>query len=1150
LSNLELTYNNFVNRISSAARKDISAKYTRRALITLSSFIAIILIAVVLEAIFEFSTPVRKFVFFGYFSALFATASTILALAYLEFSSSSRDDKINLYAQKIGAFFPDIKDNLINALQIYRSTKQSKNFFSNELAVESINQVNKHTEGINFQEIVSNKENRKLTFLLSGSILLSAILFLIFPSTFQSSAYRIINYNYTFIENTLGIAYEVTPGNIEISKGENVKLGAKILFNDPNYKTDEITLNTKTLSNEGVELSENSQKISSISANEFETTLANINSNTVYRFEYKGIKSEEYKISITSRPVIKSVKITVYPPAYTRLPSQIIERSEIYTIAGSKIYVEVNASDDLSKSLLAFNNGNELKMELNGTGAVGSFNASGNGNFKINIFKNFGDKELSNSNPQDYQVRVYPDEYPKINIIEPEGENQAANTKEILLRSRITDDFGFSKMRLGYKISKSKYSPPDKDYRFSDIPIINLDATGLEVPYQWNLSSLNPGTEDEIEYFVEVYDNDAVTGPKMTRSETRKFIFPSLESLLNKTEKSKDEIENSLKSAYEDAMELKNELDEIKEKLDKNPEELGLNDPHKNQELQNKIQNIQNQFSATQQKLEDLMNDLQNNNQISKETLEKYMELQKMFQQIDSKELREMLKKLQEAMKNMSPDQLQEAMKNFHFDEESFQKSMEKTMELLQKILNEQKFGELTQKLDEISKEQDKIKEQTKNTDEQDKNKLNELSKSQEQLQKEYEEFQKQLQELIEKMKKLNSNDETAKQLEKLLKEMQKKNLEQKMNESSKNLQQGNKNQSQNNQQQLSSDLSLMNQMMQDILAQMLNEENSKLMAKMMEILSQLQEMSKKQGELKEQSKELDKDSDSKEFKENAKQQDELAQDLSKAIDQLMSLSQQMSMTPQMMKSLGDAYNHMKDASQSLQGKDGKSGNMSQGKAKESLDKAIERLQSMCQNGNKPGNGSSLSQLLQMLQQMIARQQMLNQKMGEIGPPGNQGQYTQEQMAQMQKLALEQETIKKNLQQLNEEFKKQQEMEGKKLLGNLDQVQKDMMEVVKDLLDNSISPETRKRQEKILSRMLDFQLSAREKDFEKRRESRPGKDFDRSSPPEIIISKPTIIDGINQDALELQKESYNEDYEVLIQKYLEKIKALRNNNNQ
>jgi hypothetical protein len=785
-------------------------------------------------------------------------------------------------------------------------------------------------------------------------------------------------------------------------------------------------------------------------------------------------------------------------------------------------------------------------MELSGKNALTSFTASSNGIFSINIVKEFNGKELSNANPKQYQLRVYPDEYPKIQIIEPDNaETNVQGLNEVLLRSRVTDDFGFSKMRLGYKIAKSKFGPVDSDFRFADIPIKNTDATGLEVPYLWNLSGLNLGTEDEVEYFVEIFDNDAVSGPKMSRSQVYKLVYPSLEALLNKTEKAKEEIEKELESAYRDALELKKELDEIKDRLEKNPEELGLNDPLKNQELQHKLENIQNNLSNTQQKLDDLMKELGEHSQISKETLEKYMELQQLFRKIDSQELRDALKKLQEAMKNFNKDQLKEAIRNFKFDEENFRKSLEKTMELLNKILAEQKFGELTQKLDEITKEQDRIKEETKNTPQNDTGKLDELSKSQAQLKKEYEDFQKQLKELQESMKKFGSR-QISKEMLKMLEEMMKKQLEKKMQDASQNLQNGNKNQSQQMQDDISRDLNQLNRNMQDMLAQMLEEENQKLMAKMMEFLNRLQEMSEKQGELKEQSKELDKESDSKEFKENQNMQQQLQNGLSNLIEEMMSMAQQMGMNPMMSKNLGDAYNEMDKAVDQLGKKEGKNANKSQGKAKEHLDKAIERMKQMCQSG-MPGMGNkpsmSLNQLLQQLQQMIQRQQALNLQMQGMGQNENQGPLTQEQMAQMQKLALEQQTLKDNLRQLNEEFKKQQELEGKKLLGNLDEVQKDMMEVIKDLQDNNITPETKKRQERILSRMLDFQLSQREKDFEQRRESRPGKNFDRSSPPEIVISKPNIIDGINRDALELQKENYTEDYEVLIQKYLGKVKG-------
>lgn len=1145
MSNLELTYQSFLTRISVVSRKDIIVKLLKHSLIALAAFVVVALILVSAEATVEFSSMVRKVFFFGYLSSFFATIVYLLLRTLLSYRNASNAFQIKKYAGRIGNSFPEIKDNLLNAIQIYGYAKRKEHIFSSDLVSESINQVNEKSMPYDFANVISFGELKKFAAIFAFSMLLFTSLLLVFPNIFQAAANRLINYNFTYVENTLGIAYKVKPGNMEVSKGENVEITAKIMFNDPNYKTDQVTFITKTVTDEGIELSSNSEKISAASVNEFKANINNINANTLYLFEYKGIKSSEYKITVTARPIIKNVKITVYPPAYTRLPSRVVEGTEITAIMGSKIYVELESSDNISKSFIQLTGGSPLMLDINGKNSSGSFTAARNGTFKFSIAKDFNGRELTNINTQDYTINVIPDEYPKVSIIEPQSELTLKGENEILVRSRITDDFGFTKMTLGYKITKSKYGTTDKDYKYADIPLQNPGATGLEVPYMWNLSKLNLGTEDEVEYFVEVYDNDGFSGPKMSRSEIRKLVYPSLEALLNKTEKTKDEIENSLKSAYDDAMELKKEMDELKEKLDKNPEELGLNDPKKQQEMQNKIDNIQNQFSETQKKLDNLMQDLQNNNQVSKETLDKYMELQKMFQRIDSKELREMLKKLQEAMKNMNPDQMKEAMKNFKFDEETFKKSLEKTMELLNKILNEQKLGELTQKLDEITKKQDEVKDQTKNTSEQDKNKLNDISKTQQQLKNQYEDFQKQLKELHENMKKM-SNDEITKEMEKMLNEMMKKKLEQKMNDASQNLQNSQKNSAEKQQSELSKDLNDLNQQMKDMLSDMMQKENSKTQEEMKKMLEKLQELSKKEGELKKQAEQMDNESSPNEFKEQQQKQDNVKGQLSKTIDEIMSLAQQMGPNPMLSKNLGDAYNEMQKASEHLGKQNSKDAGKSEGNAKDALDKAIEKMQKMCQNG-QPGkgkNGSSLEQLMQQLAQMIAKQQSLNQKMGEMGTNGNQGKLTQEQMAEMQKLSMEQSTVQKSLQQLNEEFKKQEENEGKKLLGNLDQVQKDMMEIVKDLQNNNITPETKKRQEKILSRMLDFQLSQREKDFEQKRESRPGKNFERSSPPEIVISRPNIINGINQDALDLQNQSYSDDYEALIQKYMEKMKAI------
>lgn len=1149
MSSLELTYRSFISRITDTGKKDILFTAAGRFLFMMFVFITSALILISAEALFEFSVTIRTVIFFGFISAFAATVVMILLTAFLAIRKLNTSSEINRYAVRIGSSYPQIKDRLLNSIQLYDYTVKKDHIFSDSLAAESINVFNSSTSSIDFRNSVSFKKNNRLIILFASSLLLFTLLLSVFPGTFLSAANRIVNYNFTFVDNTLGIRFDVKPGNMEISKGDNIEVTANITFNDPAYTTDEITFHTKEVTPDGIEISEYEQKLSSVSVNSFKAEIKNINSRTIYWFEYRGVKSSSYTVTITNRPVIKSVKITVYPPAYTKLPSRVIDGSEITTIAGSTVFIELEASDELSRAMIQFAGAvAPVNMELNGKTARGSVTASSNGSFTVDVIKMFNGKELTAVNPKQFNLKVFPDQFPVISIIEPENNDlNVVGTSQLLIRSRVTDDFGFSKMRLGYKIVSSKFGPADKDFRFTEIPVKNTDATGLEVPFVWSLSSLNLGSEDVVEYFVEVYDNDGYSGPKMSRSQVKRLVYPSLESLLKKTEKTKDEVENSLKSALDDAMELKKELDELKEKMEKNPEELGLNDPKKNQELQQKVENIQNNLNATQQKLDDLMKDLQQNSQLSQETLDKYMELQKMFQKIDSPELREALKKLQEAMKNMNKDQLKEAMKNFKFDEDNFKKQLEKTMELLDKIMNEQKFGELTQKLDDITKQQDALKEETKNTDKNDKNSLNDQSKKQEDIKNNTKDFQQQLKELSENMKK-SGDQQLSKEMQKMLEDMMKKMLEQKMQNSRQNLQDGNQQQSQKQQEEISKDLNEMNQQMQDMLQSMMDKESGKLQQKMEEFLDRLKEMSKKQKELMDQSEDLDKESNAKDFQNNKQQQDQLKNDLSNLTEEMMSMAQQMGMSPMMSKNLGDAFNEMQNASDQLSQKDGKSANKSQGNAKESLDKAAERMSQMCQNGKQQGKGKKpgqgLQQLLQQLQQMIAQQQQLNNQMQGMNPNGNQGKLTQEQMAQMQKMALEQQKIKDGVNQLNEEFKKQQESDGKKLLGNLDQVQKDMQEIIKDLQENNITPETKKRQEKILSRMLDFQLSTREKDFEQKRESRPGKNFDRSSPPEIVISKPNIINGINQDALEIQKENYTEDYEILIQKYLEKIKSV------
>jgi O6-methylguanine-DNA--protein-cysteine methyltransferase len=146
-----------------------------------------------------------------------------------------------------------------------------------------------------------------------------------------------------------------------------------------------------------------------------------------------------------------------------------------------------------------------------------------------------------------------------------------------------------------------------------------------------------------------------------------------------------------------------------------------------------------------------------------------------------------------------------------------------------------------------------------------------------------------------------------------------------------------------------------------------------------------------------------------------------------------------------------------------------------------------------------------------------------------------------ERRAELGRLASQQGNAMKAIQELEEERKK---IVGERQpLGDLKQIAKDMQEVMSDLQSGSLSSETRLRQERILSRLLDASRSMTERDYEKSRESNSGKDVQRTSPADF--APPTSKQQQNRTLLDQLKMGYTRDYESIIRQYYEALQRQR-----
>lgn len=1161
--NSEILYKALTSKLKKVWIKELYYRYTNSLIILFASALFSGLGLILTGVFFNLSSLFRTICFLGY-TGIFLSGFIYFTLVFVlnRFEIFKKFNPVK-YSLKIGYFDADVSDNLANSLSLFANRKGNP-YYSETLILSNLNKTAEKYSPFNLSRFIPFYTLKRKFLVPFTFIVLISFLFILFPNSLLPSLKKYINYNLEYLSDGTGISFEVIPGNTKAVIGSNVQVYIKIISDNKNFNASDIKFNYERIDREGNLISAVEKVLIPIDKNLFKDTIL-ANCDIKYFAEFHGIKSSVYNISLEDYPVLKSFSFKIIPPSYTNSePYEIKEGTkDIICPEGSRIELNIASNKKLSSAFININDFN-LSLQTKEDNATGVFIAERSGKFNF-ILKDY-DGNINN----DYNIfnlKVIPDETPKVSIIEPVENNfELRGKKEVLLRAKISDDYGFRSLTLNFKKIKDRTSASEKEslkeyFGIIDIPIINKTATSLEIPYIWNLILLLSKSGDGVDYYMEVKDNAGKTG----RSEIKRITFKSAADVIKETEKYTKEIQKNLKSVYDDTKNLERELSELRKNLQKG-EETGVNEMRKKQELKDKIERVQNNMQAIQDKIDAGIQDIKQNNSLSEKVLDQFMKLQEQFNKINTPQFQEMLRKLQEALKKNNPQELQQEMRNINFDEEAFRKQLEKIMELMKKIENLQKFGQLTKELEELLRKQEDIKMQTMNTQNTDRQTLNELSKKQSELKDNVDKISESIDEFKNDLKK-NKDDISTDGLEQVSKNMKSKNLKSKMQKSSEQLQKGEKTSSEETQDDILKDLNELNEMMQDAFENEMNSDESfkKMLDKMKQMKSDIEELSKDQEELREETGK----SDSKEdYQKNQKNQKDLQTRLTRTIDDLFSLTKSgLQVTPEMGKELGNAYNKMDKANQELQNESKNNAMSNQQSAKNSLDNAAkmlgEMINQMSQQG-KPGNkpGGRMAMLMEKLAQLIKLQQGINgqiQQLGEDGKRGEKGKdgengnigqngkegKDQESMKKdiIDRLKIQQENIKKSLEELNEEFEKERRRNNEQFLGDLNKVAEDMQQLIRDLSEYKIDEKTTERQNKILSRMLEFQLSQREKDFEQKRESRPGENFIRSTPPEIVITGPNSFNALKEDYLRLQREGFTKEYEELIMDYLKSLKV-------
>ena len=1109
------TYNLLVKKLSEFRKKESRLDAFTAALNFIVPALALVLLSLCVEAVFRLPESGRVILVAVDFFALAGLFFFYFVLPLSAILLRLREPLLKT-AMKVGRFFKSVNDRLANALQIYQNYERDRERFSLSLIESSLLQSAAEVKNVDFNAHLDTSRFKQAFF---KSVILGSIFIItagLFFSTFSAAGYRLVHPMQDFSqEHELG--FFIRPGNATVVKGQDVQLAG--IVSDSTY--DQAVLLLETI--------EATQRISLVKSTDdsFRYKIPNIRSGFHYAFAVGKQSSDKFAITVIERPLLRNVQLKIEPPGYSKITAFLLDENigDVSALKGSRVKINGVANKNIHAAQIHFSGGKSRSMTPRDRRVSGAFNVIQDDVYSIWLQDDAGNENVS---PIQYKIRVMPDNFPLVQILSPNQDIDLGDDMLIPLVIEAEDDFGISRIRLAYQLIAGGEGEPDSSrFSFSDIQGFEANEEQVRVAVNWDLSTVEMYPTDVLVYYVQVFDNDDVSGPKSARSSLYRARFPSLYEMYEETADEQENASESFEKALEKGRQLEQKLNEMALEMKRTTEM----DWQKKQEFEEAVQrqkDIEQHLDNAIRQMDEMMQKIEKNNLFSQETMEKLEEIQSLYKEIMTPELQDAMQNMDEAMQNLDEKLLQQAMQNLKMNVEEYNKTLDRTLSLLKKLQAEQKLDQAQKMAQDLADRQEEITNDAKKQGADNQT----LAKEQQRIASDTEQLSDLLDQLQKQMKELPSSP--MEQVQQAAQQMQQDGLQQSLSQLEQKMSENNMSgvpqqsaQAQKSFQKMADNLDQAKQMMN-------GEMQRQAMQAMRNGSRQLLQLSKQQEQLMQQMQGMPRTSP--EFMDMAEKQEQTASSLQRVVDGMAeTMKNNFGIDPKISQSLGKAMMEMQNAINAMAERNGNQATRSQGESMAQLNAAVRGMQQSMQNMMQQGGsgGMSYQQFLQQMQQMADQQGQLNQQSQALG---NQGQLTPGQQAALARLAAEQAQIRKSMQQMAREAQGMPE-----ILGSLEKIAEDMKKVEQDFANKQITRDTINRQNRILSRMLDSQKSVNKREFSRERQAQTGKHYVSRSPDALPKDLGERENQLQQDLLRAKKEGYSRDYLKMIENYFKAL---------
>ncbi|MEA3296761.1 MAG: DUF4175 family protein, partial [candidate division Zixibacteria bacterium] len=1029
----------------------------------------------------------------------------------------------------------NLKGRLIAAIQ-FANMRETPGY-STDLIALTEKQALEKASGIRLGDAISfNSLFRAARFLIVTTIVALTILVLS-PGLFSYS-YEVYSHPATEIAPPLGYRLIPFPGSVEWIKYRDIEIGAVI--------TGDMFPETATIWHRLVGGSWQKTKVDLESMHrtglvgEDSLTVVNklrqINRSIDYYVEAGRLKTEIQKIDVVDRPRVNGIKLSIFYPEYTGLSPTVIDENNgsFSAVVGSRVNLEVTTNLPVEMAELVFFDSSSTRLEVTDKTAGTSLRIDSSRTYYVRLIDHLGEE---NPDPIEYYMTAIPDEYPSIEVLRP-GFNVNLGEEMLLpLKVRIFDDFGFSSLVLKYTVySQGQLSEEHVAVlHFSD----RIKTEG-EVEFNWDLDALDLYPGDYVTYHFEVADNDLISGPKTTSS--RQFVarFPSLEEIIAETEGESAQrvqrTENLLKTGRKITERMKN----ISRKLQAQQKStLGADWQNKKElsGLTEKNADLLKNIEKTAEKMEKSIDKMSENSLMSRQIMEKMTQIQKLFEEVATEEMKEAQRKLMEALKNMNREELEKAVKNAQMSLEELLERLERTLSLLKKMELEQKMEAMIRRVEELVKKQEAVNQETDTTA---KDNLPALGSSENEIKSSLQSLKKDVENL--KQRALEAEMDQSSEVQKFSEALEKTDADQDMGKMEQALNMKQQAEAMEKGKTALSKLLEMLDNMQQQLASMQGGDQSEAEKAMRMALEDANYLSRNQEKLREEAAKIR--SQSVMLHDVATAQQDLSNACNGLTNRISKLGKQSPFVAAGLRALvNQATRHMNLAIEGFSSRKGYQAVREQREAMVNLNLAAQLLMESLEQQSQCKKGGSCDKKLNKLQSLCNKQNKLNKECkSQCNKPGSKAnpRFNKEGRMALERLAGQQEAIRKSVQDLNREFGS-----SRQILGRLDAITEEMKKVEEELTSGEIGPETTERQLKIYSRLLQASRSLQRRDFTEQRKATTAVS-DRFHVPSPLSSGFFDDDGVKlEDKLrKFLSDEYPPQYEEQIKAYFKALLQL------